>query len=184
MLLATFKYGETTVEIVQDDITKQETQVIVNAANSHLQHGGGVAAAIVRTAGVEVQIESDEYVKKFGPVPVSDVAVTRAGKLKAKYIFHAVGPVWSEGEEHEKLYSCVTNILSKADELMVESISIPAISSGIFGFPKKECSFVFLRAIKDYLLKHPSTSLKTIRLCNIDKQTSDIFLETFSQNWG
>ncbi|MGJ8454335.1 macro domain-containing protein [Pseudothermotoga sp. U03pept] len=184
MLLATFKYDKTIVEVVQDDITKQETQVIVNAANSRLQHGGGVAAAIVRAAGVEVQMESNEYVKRFGLVPVSAVAVTNAGKLKAKYIFHAVGPVWGEGKEHEKLYDCVINILSKADELMIESISIPAISSGIFGFPKKECAHVFLRAIRDYLVKHPSTSLKTIRLCNIDKETSQIFLETFSQSWG
>lgn len=183
MLLATFKSNNVVVEIVQDDITVQETQVIVNAANSHLQHGGGVAGAIVKVGGEEIQKESDEYVKKYGPVPVSHVAVTKAGKLKAKYIFHAVGPVWGEGNEHEKLYNCVKNILAKADEMGIKSISIPAISSGIFGFPKKDCAMVFMKAIKEYLsLK--SSGLNLIRLCNIDKQTSDIFVETFTQNWG
>lgn len=183
MLLATFKSNNVVVEIVQDDITIQETQAIVNAANSHLQHGGGVAGAIVKAGGEEIQKESDEYVKKYGPVPVSHVAVTKAGKLKAKYVFHAVGPVWGEGNEHEKLYNCVKNILTKADEMSIKSISIPAISSGIFGFPKKDCAIVFMKAIKDYLsLK--SSGLNLIRLCNIDKQTSDIFVETFTQNWG
>lgn len=182
MVLANFKFKDTAVEIVQDDITLQETEVIVNAANSYLNHGGGVAAAIVRAGGEDIQKESDEYIKKYGPIPVSGVAVTKAGKLKVRYILHAVGPVWGEGNEHEKLYNCITNVLMKADELKVESISIPAISSGIFGFPKKDCALVFLRVIKDYL-SSMSTNLKIIRLCNIDKQTSDIFLETFTSNW-
>lgn len=183
MLLATFQFRDVVIEIVQNDITHQETEVIVNAANSYLQHGGGVAGAIVRAGGEEIQKVSDEYVKKYGPVPVSHVAVTKAGKLRAKYIFHAVGPVWGEGNEHEKLYNCIRNILQKADELGIRSISIPAISSGIFGFPKKDCAMVFLKAIRDYLSSQ-STGLKLIRLCNIDRQTSDIFSETFTQNWG
>lgn len=181
MLLASFVIGNVTVEIVQDDITRQDSDVIVNAANSYLHHGGGVAKAIVIAGGEDIQKESDEYVRKYGPIPVSHVAVTGAGKLKAKYIFHAVGPVWGEGNEHEKLYNCIKNVLAKADELGVKSISIPAISSGVFGFPKKDCALVFMKAIRDYLAS--STLLKTIRLCNIDKQTSDIFLETFSNNW-
>jgi len=183
LLLATFNFKDTIVEIVQDDITKQETEIIVNAANSYLRHGGGVAQAIVKAGGEDIQQQSDEHIRKYGPVPVSNVAVTKAGRLKAKYVLHAVGPVWGEGKEHEKLYDCVTNVLAKADELGAKSISIPAISSGIFGFPKKDCAEIFLKAIKDYLSSRP-TGLKTIRLCNIDEQTSEIFLETFSRNWG
>ncbi|AEH51918.1 macro domain-containing protein [Pseudothermotoga thermarum] len=183
MLLASFQYNNTKVTIVQDDITKQETDAIVNAANSHLKHGGGVAAAIVRAGGEEIQKESDEWVKRHGPVPTSSVAVTGAGKLKAKYVIHTVGPVWGEGNEHEKLYKAVKNVLSKAQELGLKTISIPAISSGIFGFPKDECAKVFLKAIKDFLSENPKTTLEEIRLCNIDKETSEIFFKTFTENW-
>lgn len=183
MLLKSFKLFNTTVEIVQDDITKQETEVIVNAANSHLKHGGGVAGAIVRAGGEEIQKESDEYVKNHGLVPVSEVAVTKAGNLKAKYIFHAVGPRWGEGNEHEKLYKTVQNVLKKAEQMNVVSISIPAISSGIFGFPKDQCAEVFFKAIKDFLTEKPDTCLKFIKLCNIDEETSRIFLSIFEKNW-
>ncbi len=184
MLLKSFKLFNTTIEIVQDDITKQETDVIVNAANSYLKHGGGVAGAIVRAGGEEIQKESDEYVKNHGPVPVSEVAVTKAGKLKAKYVFHAVGPRWGEGNEHEKLYKTVQNVLKKAEQMNVVSISIPAISSGIFGFPKDQCAEVFFRAIKDFLAERLSTCLKLVRLCNIDEETSRIFLSVFEKNRG
>ncbi len=182
--MASFQLNNTKITIVQDDITKQQTDAIVNAANSHLKHGGGVAGAILRAGGEEIQIESDEWVKKHGPVPTSGVAVTGAGKLKAKYVIHTVGPVWGEGNEHEKLYRAVKNVLLKAQELGLKTISIPAISSGIFGFPKDECARVFLRAIKDFLNQNPKTSLEEICLCNIDRETSEIFLKIFKENWG
>jgi putative ATPase len=183
MLLKSFTFQDTVIEIVQDDITKQNTEAIVNAANSHLKHGGGVAAAIVRTGGEEIQRESDEYVKAHGPVPVSQVAVTKAGRLRAKYVLHVVGPRWGEGNEHEKLYKAVQNVLRKAEELSLSSISIPAISSGIFNFPKDQCAEVFCRAIRDFLEEHPNTPLKLVRLCNIDEETSRIFLAVFEKNW-
>jgi len=183
MLLKSFTFQGTVIEIVQDDITKQDTEAIVNAANSYLKHGGGVAAAIVRAGGEEIQRESDEYVKTHGPVPVSQVAVTKAGRLKAKYVLHVVGPRWGEGNEHEKLYMAVQNVLKKAEELSLSSISIPAISSGIFGFPKDQCSEVFCRAIRDFLEEHQNTSLKLVRLCNIDEETSKIFLSVFEKYW-
>ncbi len=183
MLLKSFILNDTTIEIVQDDITKQDTEAIVNAANSHLKHGGGVAAAIVRAGGEQIQKESDDYVKKHGPLAVSEVAVTGAGKLKAKYVLHVVGPRWGEGNEHEKLYRAVQNVLRKADELRLNSISIPAVSSGIFGFPKDQCAEVFFKAITNFLKEHPNTTLKTIRLCNIDEETSRIFLSVFEKNW-
>ncbi|HBT38550.1 MAG: Appr-1-p processing domain protein [Thermotoga sp. 50_1627] len=183
MLLKSFTFQGAVVEIVQDDITRQDTDAIVNAANSYLKHGGGVAAAIVRAGGGEIQRESDEYVKRYGPVPVSQVAVTGAGKLKARYVLHVVGPRWGEGNEHEKLYRAVQNVLRKAEELSLSSISIPAISSGIFGFPKDQCAEIFYRAISDFLKEHPETSLKLIRLCNIDEETSRIFLSVFEKYW-
>lgn len=183
MLLRSFTFRNTTIEIVQDDITKQDTDAIVNAANSYLKHGGGVAAAIVRAGGEEIQRESDEYVKKHGPVPVSEVAVTGAGKLRAKYVLHVVGPRWGEGNEHEKLYRAVQNVLKKAEELKLTSLSVPAVSSGIFGFPKDQCAEVFFKAIMDFLKERPETCLRIIRLCNIDEETSRIFLSVFEKNW-
>ncbi|MDI3473103.1 MAG: O-acetyl-ADP-ribose deacetylase [Thermotogaceae bacterium] len=177
-VLRSLTYKNITIEIVQDDITLQDTDVIVNAANSQLQHGGGVAGAIVRRGGFIIQKESNDYVSKYGPVKTGEVAVTSAGNLKAKYVIHAVGPVWGEGKEDEKLRNAVINSLRIAENLQVESISIPAISSGIFGFPKDRCARVFFEAIKHFIDNHQSERLKRIRLCNIDELTSEIFLKT------
>ena len=171
------------IEIVRGDITEEDVDVIVNAANSHLKHGGGVAGAIVRRGGREIQVESDEYVRRNGPVKTGNVAVTSAGKLKARWIVHAVGPVWGEGNEDEKLKDAVMNSLKKADELGARSISIPAISSGIFGFPKERCAEVFFETIKNFVASKPK-NLKLIRLCNIDSETSEIFLRKSFEFFG
>jgi Predicted phosphatase homologous to the C-terminal domain of histone macroH2A1 len=89
------------IRIVRGDITAEQVDAIVNAANSYLKHGGGVAAAIVRKGGESIQRESDEWVKQYGPVPTGKVAVTGAGNLPAKAVIHAVGPVWSEHKLEE-----------------------------------------------------------------------------------
>lgn len=176
-ILRSLIYKNVVIEIVQDDITLQETDAIVNAANSQLQHGGGVAGAIVRKGGFIIQKESNDYVEKHGPVKTGEVAVTSAGNLRAKYVIHAVGPVWGEGNEDEKLRNAVINSLKTAEELQIESISIPAISSGIFGFPKDRCARIFFEAIKHFIDEYQPKRLKKIRLCNIDELTSEIFLK-------
>jgi len=175
--LRKFGYSGITIEIVQGDITKESTDVIVNAANSMLKHGGGVAGAIVKNGGFSIQKESDKYVEKCGPVKTGEVAVTSAGKLKAKWIVHAVGPIWGEGQENEKLSSAIINSLKTAEKLGAESISLPAISSGIFGFPKDKCADVFFEALKNYIDNYKPKNLKRIRLCNIDNLTCEIFLK-------
>ncbi|HCZ06008.1 MAG: putative ATPase [Thermotogota bacterium] len=177
--LKRFKKAGIDIVIVKGDITTEKVDAIVNAANSHLQHGGGVAGAIVRAGGESIQRESDEYVKENGPVPTGGVAVTGAGNLKAKYVIHAVGPVWKGGkaDEEKKLSEAVYNSLKKAHELGLCSISMPAISSGIFGFPKERCAEIFFETIARFLKEHKETSLKEIRLCNIDSETCEIFLE-------
>ncbi|MGW8180284.1 MAG: macro domain-containing protein, partial [bacterium] len=111
-----------------------------NAANSHLQHGGGVAGAIVRKGGTIIQEESD----RIGYVPVGHAALTTAGKLPAKYVIHAVGPRMGEGDEDSKLKNAVLNSLLLASEKGLRSISMPAISSGIFGFPKDRCALILI----------------------------------------
>ena len=124
------------LQIVQGDITTDEVDAIVNAANEHLQHGGGVAWAIVRRGGQVIQDESDQWIRQHGTVSHADPAWTSGGSLPAKYVIHAVGPVWGDGDEDNKLADAVTGSLRVADELKCESISMPAISTGIFGFPK------------------------------------------------
>jgi O-acetyl-ADP-ribose deacetylase (regulator of RNase III) len=116
------------LKLVQGDITIEEVDAIVNAANSHLKHGGGVAGAIVRKGGLVIQEESD----KIGYVPVGEVALTTAGGLPARYVIHAVGPRWGEGDEDNKLKNAVLNSLKLATKENFQSVSLPAISSGIF----------------------------------------------------
>ncbi len=163
------------VQIVHGDITLEEVDAIVNAANSYLKHGGGVAGAIVRRGGYEIQRESDELVRENGPVPVGEAVVTSGGSLKAKYVIHTVGPRWGEGNEDEKLRNAVRNALKRATELGLKSISLPAISTGIFGFPKERGAKIILDEVVRFL-KEENTSLETVRLCNIDQKTTEIFV--------
>ncbi len=166
-----------TVEVVWGDITEEEVDAIVNAANERLAHGGGVAGAIVRRGGRSIQEESDDWVRRHGPVPTGSAALTKAGSLPAKYVIHAVGPVWGSGEEEHKLASAIVSALSIADVQRVQTIAFPAISSGIFGFPKELCAEIFFDTIWRYFREHPESSVQKVRLTNIDKLTADIFLQ-------
>ncbi len=174
------------IQIVTGDITKEETDAVVNAANSHLAHGGGVAAAIVRAGGYEIQRESDEYVRKNGPVPTGEAAVTGAGRLKAKYVIHTVGPVWRGGNsgEDELLEKAVYNALLRAHELKLESISMPAISMGIFRFPKERGTRIILKAIEKFFEDHHDTTLKLVRIVNIDDKMSEHFVRAAKEVFG
>lgn len=160
------------IKIVHGDITEEHVDAIVNAANSYLKHGGGVAGAIVRKGGRIIQEESD----KIGYVPVGKAAITTAGKLPAKYVIHAVGPRWGEGDEDNKLRSAVRSALELATEKGLKSISLPAISSGIFGFPKDRATKIIFETVVDFL-KNVPTTLEEVRLCNIDRYTSDLFVK-------
>jgi len=165
--------GGRVLRVKRGDITNEKVDAIVNAANSHLQHGGGVAGAIVRKGGRIIQEESN----KIGYVPVGNAVVTTGGSLPARFVIHAVGPVWGEGEEDEKLKSAVFNSLKKAQELGLKSISIPAISSGIFGFPKKRCAEIIIKTIVEFFKENKNSSLKVVNCCNIDNLTNNLFLE-------
>jgi len=142
------------IEIVKNDITNEKVDAITNAANEHLAHGGGVAGAIVRKGGRVIQNESNEYVKKHGIVETGNCGVTGGGSLKCKYVIHAVGPIWNHSKTKkynvDLLYNAVFNTLKTAEELKCASVAIPAISSGIFGFPKPLCAETFFTAIRDF----------------------------------
>ncbi len=166
-------------QIVQGDLTQEPVEAIVNAANSGLQHGGGVAGVIVRKGGVSIQNESDHWVNEHGPVSHSNPAYTSAGNLPFKYIIHAVGPVWGSGEEDAKLMDAILGSLGVADELGLQSVAFPAISTGIFGFPKDRAARLFYKLIDDYFTVKSETKLNLIRLTLFDKSTLKIFLHVW-----
>jgi O-acetyl-ADP-ribose deacetylase len=142
-----------TVRVIEGDLTEAPVDAIVNAANSHLKHGGGVAGAIVRKGGTVIQEESD----RIGFVPVGQAAVTTGGKLVAPYVIHTVGPRWGEGDEEEKLRSAVNSTLRLAEERQFHTIALPAISAGIFGFPKDRCAHIMVGEIAAFARKGSST---------------------------
>jgi putative ATPase len=170
-------------EIVQGDITRENVDAIVNAANQWLKHGGGVAGIISRLGGPEIQKDSDRWVQEHGPVTHVDPAYTTAGKLSCKYVIHAVGPVWGSGDEDTKLDLAVCNSLRVADELKLKSIALPAISTGIFGFPKDRAANIIFRTIRDYFAKNPASGIEQVRLTLFDQQTVDVFLQIWD-NWN
>jgi O-acetyl-ADP-ribose deacetylase len=172
------KYENVSLIVVQNDITNEKVDAIVNAANTHLAHGGGVAGAISSRGGHQVQRESDEYVRKNGPVRTGEVGYTSGANLDCKYIIHAVGPIYSGHEiDDELLRDAVYNSFLKAHQLNCRSIAIPAISSGIFGYPKPRCAKVMIKTAKefvDYMKSNSFNTLQEIRFVNFDTETSDL----------
>ncbi len=169
--------NNTEIELVKGDITELEADAIVNAANQYLEHGGGVAAAIVRKGGEIIQIESREYVKKYGPVPVGGVAVTSAGRLKAKYVIHAVGPIYGDPEGDTKLASAVRSSLEKAEELGLRSIALPAISTGVFGYPYDRAARIMAETLKNFKYRN----LRKVIICLYTDEIYNVFLRVFDE---
>ena len=164
------------IRLIKGDITDQNVDVVVNPANSYLKHGGGVAGAIVRKGGKIIQTESD----KIGFVPVGCSVITTSGELPCKGIIHTVGPKMGEGNEDFKLSKSIHSSLSLASDNSFKSISIPAISSGIFGFPKDRCVNILLdESIK--FLQNNNTSLQTLEFCIIDDETLVYFKNKFNK---
>ena len=143
------------IQIVHGDITVEDVDAIVNAANERLQHGGGVAGTISKKGGRIIQKESDAWIQQHGPVHHSHPAWTSGGLLPANYVIHAVGPVWGDGDEDNKLADAVAGSLRVADELKCKSISLPAISTGIFGFPKERAARIIFSTIEKYFAGNP-----------------------------
>jgi O-acetyl-ADP-ribose deacetylase (regulator of RNase III) len=145
--------GGKLLRIEQGDITRVAADAIVNAANSGLAGGGGVDGAIHRAAGPSVMAELDAIRAKIGHCPPGSAVATAAGRLKARYIFHAVGPVYRGGAEGEpeQLASCYKTCLAMAAERNLASIAFPAISTGIYGYPLKEAAEIALGEIRSFL---------------------------------
>jgi len=163
------------LELVQGDITEMETDAIVNAANAHLTLGGGVAGAIRRKGGPEIQKECN----KIGGTFVGGAVITAGGNLKAKYVIHAVGPRMGEGDEDQKLKNATLNSLKLADQNELKSISFPAISSGIFGFPIQRCAEIMLKTTINYL--KGQTGLENVTFCLFGQDSYEVFENELKQ---
>jgi O-acetyl-ADP-ribose deacetylase len=142
------------IKLIQGDITKLEVDAIVNAANSSLLGGGGVDGAIHKAGGPEILEDCMKIRQRQGGCKTGEAVITTAGKLRAKYVIHTVGPVWNGGMSNEAklLKSCYINSLKLAQENNVESIAFPSITTGIYGYPKHSVSKIALAAIEEFLI--------------------------------
>ena len=155
--------------MVRGNLLEEPADAIVNAANGHLAHGGGVAGIISRAAGPELQRESDELVRKQGPFPAGHAVATSAGRLPFKGVIHAVGPRNGEGDEESKLVSALSNAFQLAAHKGWTTVSFPAVSSGIFAVPLEVCARAYLKAAR-------AAPLRNVRLCLRDQPVIDAVL--------
>lgn len=169
------------LEIVRGDLTRETTGAIVNAANRHLQHGGGIAGAILRAGGYQIQRESDLWLANYGPVEHAHPAVTSGGSLPSPIVIHAVGPIWGSGDEDAKLAAAYRGSLEKAEELKLETLAVPALSTGIFGFPRQRAAGIFYATLAAFFHAHPDGPLRLVRLVIIDEDTLDEFLAVWRE---
>lgn len=151
-------------QVVEYDLLDEPTDAIVNAANGGLSHGGGVAAAIADAAGPGFGEESRRLVRERGRIPVGEAVVTGAGSLQFKGVIHAVGPSMGDGDEENKLTRALQAAFLRAHERGWQSVSFPAVSSGIFAVPLPVCARAYVGAVKEFFASQPRTSLQLIRL--------------------
>jgi O-acetyl-ADP-ribose deacetylase (regulator of RNase III) len=170
--MTTTTIHQTELVLVNGDITEQATDAIVNPANSELILGGGVAGAIRRRGGPKIQEECD----KIGGTPVGTAVITTGGNLKAKHVIHAVGPQMGEGDEDRKLRDATLSSLKVADQHKLKSITFPAVSTGIFGYPIDRCAQVMLKATSEYLRR--KTGLEKVVFCLWGEEAYQTFEKT------
>lgn len=170
--------ANTKLEVQQGDITKVETDAIVNAANSSLLGGGGVDGAIHRAGGPAILEECKQIRARQGGCPTGEAVMTTGGNLPARYVIHTVGPVWHGGDkdEPELLAKCYENSLRIASDKQLRSIAFPNISTGVFGYPKDKAAQVAVQAVKDYLHQH-DTSLQQVVFVCFDAENRKLYEE-------
>ena len=166
------------------DLTDERVDAIVNAANEYLAHGGGLAGAIVRKGGDQIQIESDAWLRQHGAAGHDKPALTGAGRLPCRAVIHAVGPVWGSGDEDRKLRSAYRAALELANRRGFVSLAFPSISTGIFGFPVERGAQVAVQAALDFCAAQPDSSVREIRFTLIDAPTVSVFRHEFEQRFG
>lgn len=176
--------NDLTLEIQQGDITSQNVDAIVNAANSMLDHGGGLAGMIARRGGPVIDSESREWIAKYGSVSHSNPAFTHAGNLPCKFVIHAVGPIWGDGEELKKLGICIGACLTLGEKLGLESIAFPAISTGIYHVPLDIAAQGMLGEIQDYSRAQRQGKIPDIRIILYDLPALEVYLKQAGRIFG
>ena len=169
------------ITLREGDITRLAVDAIVNAANSALAGGGGVDGAIHRAGGPEIMRELDTIRRQIGHCPTGSAVATSAGKLPAKYVFHAVGPVYRDGKHGEPglLASCYTKCLAMAEERDVRTISFPAISTGVYGYPLEEAAVIAVREATSHLEK-PDAKIQQVVFVLFGRQAFDTYAALLS----
>ena len=169
-VLASVGFSACTLEVVKGDLLAQPVDAIVNAANGHLAHGGGVAAIISRAAGGALQEECDLLAEQKGPFPTGSAVISTAGKLPFKGVIHAVGPRFGEGDEERKLEQALSSAFEAAHRRGWRTVAFPAVSAGIFAVPPDVCACAYAAAAR----KSP---LSKVVLCLRDQPVIDAVLK-------
>lgn len=161
------------MEVIKGDITQIKADAIVNAANSSLMGGGGVDGAIHRAGGPEILEECRLIVARQGSCPTGQAVITTAGKLPAKFVIHTVGPVWRGGHNNERelLEACYKNSLQLAIDNQCKTIAFPNISTGVYGFPKKEAAQIAVKTVTGFLAQH--NEIETVYFVCFDDENFD-----------
>ena len=182
--LAAHRIGRTALLVVEADLTALDADAVVNAANEHLAHGGGVAMALAQAGGPAVQRESDEWVRRNGPLPAGRAAVTTAGAMPARHVIHVVGPRYRADHDNAGLLrDAVRAALDAAADHRARSVALPAISAGIFGYPPAEATAVIAAACAEWIGEHPD-AVDAVVLVGYDRTSADHFINAVQRLTG
>jgi glutamate racemase len=178
--MAAKRSGNATLSAVEGDITHMPVDVVVNAANTSLMHGGGIALAIARAAGHTIDDESAEWISTYGSLVPGVAALTSAGSMPSSYVVHVAGPIYSRGQENEALLAAaVLAALDTVNEIEETSVAIPAISAGIYGYPADDAAAVIAATADEYLASEDG-SLRSVRLVGFEAIMTERFAVAIS----
>jgi O-acetyl-ADP-ribose deacetylase (regulator of RNase III) len=165
------KTGKAVLRLTEGDITEMDSEAIVNAANNNFWMGAGVAGAIKRKGGEEIEREAVAQ----GPKPVGEAVVTKGGNLKAQYVIHAAVMGQDLTTDAEKIHSATYNALARAHELGLKSIAFPALGTGVGGFPLDQAARIMSGAVEAFMKDHPDTTIKDVTFCLFGQEAHRTF---------